>query len=285
MNQGLAQTLLNAAQNRHSVRIYLPDALPAEVLSEIDNFMETLDVPFSHSIEIRRFFAEPGKKLYNNGVNPPNNLAIIAPTDLVSISKAGFCGQLVMLKLTAMGVNTCWFGHYKLQELAKYIGDEFAAPSRIKETTFRLGYGYGNPADDGVRAVCCIACGRADRSAKSLIDKVAKKNGIGRKPLVNLMESGADLTLLSSSVVEALDAARLAPSAANSQMWRFGIRDNGKTVTVAKPIGYKHFKWEHPDVDIGICAAHLWLGLVNCGFNPVVELKQDADRAMWLFHL
>lgn len=285
MNKETAAVLLAAAENRRSVRNFLPDALSEKVILETDSFIENLEVPFAHETKIQHFKAETGKKLYNNGINSPDNFAIIAPTDLVSVSKAGFCGQLVILKLTSLGVNTCWFGHYKLPELAKYIGEEFASPERIKETTWGMGYGYGKVVDAGERAICCIACGKANPNAKRLVDKVASRNGIGRKDLSELLEENTDLSILPEGIINALNGARLAPSAANSQMWRFGIKDNGRTVTVAKPIGYKHFKWEHPDADIGICAAHLWLGLLNEGYTPEVEIKQDNDRAMWLFHI
>jgi nitroreductase len=285
MNHEIVATLLNASQSRHSVRNFLPKALSNDIVSELDAFIKELEVPFQHNTSIKHFKAEPGKKLYNNGINAPDNLAVFAQTDLLSVSKAGFCGQLVVLKLTSLGVDTCWFGHYKLQELAKYVGEELAAKDRIRETTWGMGYGYGKVIDAGERAICCIACGYANPGAKRLVDKVASKNGIGRKPLPELMEKDSDLALLPERVVRALDYARLAPSAANSQMWRFGIHEGGKTITVAKPIGYKHFKWEHPDTDIGICAAHLWLGLLNEGFAPEVEVKPDFDRAMWSFHL
>ncbi len=280
MNQQIVASLLEAAESRHSVRNFLPDALSDETLNELDDFIKELEVPFAHHTQIKRFKAEPGKKLYNNGINSPDNIAILAQTDLISVSKAGFCGQLIMLKLTSMGVRTCWFGHYKLQELAKYVGKDLAAKERIQETTWGLGYGYGNVVDAGERAICCIACGYANPEARRLVDKVASRNGIGRKPLEALMENPSDLSILPETVIRALNKARLAPSAANSQMWRFGIRDNGKTITAAKPIGYKHFKWEHPDADIGICAAHLWLALLNEGYFVQVEMKQDADRRL-----
>jgi hypothetical protein len=64
-------------------------------------------------------------------------------------------------------------------------------------------------------------------------------------------------------------------------MWRFAFENNLKTITIAMPVGYKHFKWEHPNVDIGICASHVWLGLIDKGYNPTVSVKEDSDRAVW----
>lgn len=151
----------------------------------------------------------------------------------------------------SLGVDTCWFGHYKLSELGRSLGGGLASPERIREST--LGYGYGKGVDVGERAVCCLACGYANTSSRRLVDVVAGKNGASRKPVRQLLEQPVDLAVLPPGICQALELARLAPSAANSQMWRFGIHDGGKTLTIAKPVGYRHFKWEHPDVDIGIC--------------------------------
>jgi len=38
-------------------------------------------------------------------------------------------------------------------------------------------------------------------------------------------------------------------------------------------------------VDVGMCAAHIWLGLLGKGYEPKVEVKMDADRALWSFSL
>ncbi|MEW5921757.1 MAG: hypothetical protein AB1796_12595 [Bacillota bacterium] len=49
------------------------------------------------------------------------------------------------------------------------------------------------------------------------------------------------------------------------------------------PVGYKHFKWEHPDVDIGICACHFWLGLLLQNVDCRVSVNQEQGRAVWRF--
>jgi hypothetical protein len=36
-------------------------------------------------------------------------------------------------------------------------------------------------------------------------------------------------------------------------------------------------------VDIGICAAHLWLGFMARGFDPELSVSLDEDRALWRF--
>ena len=282
MQSELRGQLIETIPLRHSVRKFLPEPLPEEYPEQIINFAEKLELPFEHNVRIVPFKAEPGRKLYNNGINPVDNLAVMAETDLLSVSKAGFVGELVMLYTVSLGLSACWFGHYKLSEVGRYI-EGVATADRIREST--LGYGYGKQVDVGERVICCMPFGRDDMQTKRLVDVVAGKNGAKRKPLEELLEDPGLLARIPADIQEALELAKLAPSAANSQMWRFGFSENPRTVTVAKPAGYKHFKWEHPDVDIGMCAAHLWLSLLDKGLSPTVNIRIDGDRAFWSFGL
>lgn len=56
-------------------------------------------------------------------------------------------------------------------------------------------------------------------------------------------------------------------------MWRFSFDNDFKILKVTMPEGYKHFKLEHPNMDSGICAAHIWRGLIERGVIPRVEIK------------
>lgn len=280
MQEKLFNLLVNSIPLRHSVRTFMPEAIPEEIPEQIRLFFSELEVPFEHNVRLEIFKAEPGKKLYNNGVNPIDNIAILAETDLLSISKAGFVGELVMLYAVSLGLSTCWFGHYKLAEVGKYI-PFIASADRIKEST--LGYGYGRHVDVGERIICCMPFGYKNETSKRLVDFVSEKALSKRKPVSELMDCPDTLTGCPEDIKGVLELARLAPSAANSQMWRFGVGNGFRTITVAKPVGYKHFKWEHPDVDIGMCAAHIWLGLLKNGYEPKVDVKIDVDRAFWTF--
>ena len=112
-----------------------------------------------------------------------------------------------------------------------------------------------------------------------------KKMSGSRKPLSALLEKREVEKDIFDDIKEIFDLARLAPSAGNSQMWRFGYDKDTGTITVAKPAGYKHFKWEHSDADIGICASHIWLALCAKGYSPKVDVSQHEDRAFWKFEL
>jgi len=119
-------------------------------------------------------------------------------------------------------------------------------------------------------------------SGLRLMDRITKNTfSFKRKEIKDLIENPEDLAHVSDDLLYALDLARKAPSAANSQMWRFGFKNDYKTVTISMPVGYRHFKWEHPNVDIGICASHMWLALIERGFAPAVDVFEDKDRAVF----
>jgi nitroreductase len=270
---------------RHSTRTFIPTRLDEETIKRVSDFANSLilpSLPFECEIKFKFFKATPGKGLYNNGVSPIDNIALVAQTDLISISKVGFVGEIVMLYATNLGLSTCWFGHYKLSELGKYI-EGIASKEYLKQST--LGFGYGNHVNVGERVICCIPFGNSDAESKRLIDHIMKKLGANRKPLAELIVDTTTLPHIPQDIIDVFNIARLAPSAGNSQMWRFEYDKNKNIITVAKPVGYKHFKWEHPDVDIGICAAHIWIGLLEKGYTPKVTVKQAEERAIWQFDL
>ena len=100
-----------------------------------------------------------------------------------------------------------------------------------------------------------------------------------------LLENGVKEEDLPPEILYAFDLARKAPSAANSQHWRFTVSTDFKTISIAAPVGYKHLKWEHPDVDLGICACHFWLGLMMKNISCKVSLTEEQGRAVWKFEI
>ena len=278
MDTKTIHTLYKAIPLRHSFRNFHPAPLPEDVLTDLKAFGIAMSLPFEGAERFCFFTAECGKKLYNNGINPPTNLAIFSQTDLVSLSKAGFAGELMILRGVSAGLTTCWFGHYRLAELGRYL-EGIASPERLKEST--LGYGYGRGVDVGERVVACIPLGYPQTERKRLIDRLAERVGSGRKPLEALLEKGTKPEDIPDNIREVFRLGSLAPSAANSQMWRFGFREG--RITVAKPVGYRHLKWEHPDIDVGCCAAHIWLGLREKGITSQVDVVRKEDRAFWEF--
>ncbi|MCH4887722.1 hypothetical protein EZV73_09065 [Acidaminobacter sp. JC074] len=269
-------SLIDAVFNRRSVRSFLTDPIQSEKKSQLLNFINNLEVPFEHSVQVKLFEASGGKKLYTMFTAPKDNFAIMSETDMVSISKAGFIGELVLLYATDLGISTCWFGHYHLRTLNDLM--PHMTPS---ENDPRWSYGKG-PVD-GTRVIAISPLAYHKEKGLRIIDRLqSSMMSHKRKALDELLVGKKDL---SEDIYFALDLARLAPSAGNLQFWRFDVSEDEKLVRVAMPVGYKHPKWEHPNVDIGIAASHIFLGLKERGIDFSVDIKEEEGCAVWYFRL
>ncbi|MGE5188330.1 MAG: nitroreductase family protein, partial [Betaproteobacteria bacterium] len=271
--------LRKTINNRRSARSFKSDPLKPETMARLLEFSKTLRLPFDCATKIRFFKAEPTKELYRTFKAPIDNVAFLSETDIISIAKTGFVGELVILLAESLGVSTCWYGHYKLPELERLM-PHLQNTSQIKEAP--RGYGYSKGVTDGLRAICISPLGYYEPNGFRLMDRITKNAySFKRKEIQDLLENNEDQNSLSDDLIYALDLARKAPSATNSQMWRFGFLNNYRTITVSMPARYRHFKWEHPNVDIGICASHIWLALTERGFAPTIEVHEESGRAVF----
>ena len=269
----------SAIETRRSARSYQMIAVDRIDMDEIKEFARSIPTPFHHDIEIRFFQADPTKSLYPLMQSPPDNIAFLAETDILSISKVGFVGEILILFAQSKGLSTCWYGHYKLAELER-IMHHLHSPDQLSEAN--MGFGYSKSETIGIRAICITPLGYYEENGLRLMDRITKKAiSYNRKEIKELLENIDDFSHLTDDILYALDLGRKAPSAANSQMWRFGFENDFRSITVSMPQGYQHFKWEHPNVDIGICACHVWLGLTDRGYDPKVDLYKDSGRAIW----
>lgn len=266
---------------RRSTRSFESKPVEAHEMNQLQHFIEEMQLPFEHNVKTRFFKANLDKKLYTVFNSPPDGAAFISNTDTCSVSAVGFVGEMIILYATSLGLATCWYGHYTLNELERimpHLGD-YAQADHPK-------WGYGTGEVEGERAVCITPLGYWKKDGVRLFDR-AQQSLISykRKPVSALMEGPVKEEELNPVLLYAIDLARKAPSAANSQHWRFNVSTDQKTITISMPIGYKHIKWEHPDVDLGICACHFWLGLVMKNVDCKVSLYKENDRAVWKFEI
>lgn len=271
----------SAINIRRSTRSFEIKPIELTKMNMIKSFIGDMKMPFEHNVKIKIFNASPDKKLYTIFSAPPDNMAFITDTDCCSLSAAGFVGEVAVLYATSIGLSTCWYGHYALAELENvmpHLG-EYKNLQNPK-------WGYGKGEVEGQRAICITPLGYGNQNGVRLFDRMQQSLiSYKRKPIENFLEGDMKADDLSPEILYALDLARKAPSAANSQHWRFLISSDRKTISIAMPAGYKHIKWEHPDVDIGICASHLWLGLLMKNINCKVSLLEEEGRAVWQFHI
>jgi len=171
----------------------------------------------------------------------PAFIAFIGDTRDPNINeKIGYLGEGVILEATAMGLSTCWVGGFFHRDVAKDF--------------------IGAGEDERVFAVTPIGYTPEKFSFK---ERVMKGFGVGpkRKPLPKLV-SGLEQTEWPNWMQKALEAARLAPSAVNSQPWRFYLEPKSITISVNKlreAFGISN------RIDCGIALMHIEVAALNYG--------------------
>lgn len=188
---------------RRSARSYQMVSVEKDLMATLKDYAKLLAVPFAHQVEIKFFKANPTKALYTLMKSPPDNMAFIAETDLISISKAGFIGELLILFAASKGLSTCWYGHYKLSELERLM-PHLQTPEQIKESN--MGYGYAKGVTTGRRAICISPLGYYESGGLRLMDRFQNQAiSFKRKDLTELLVKPADYDELTDDVLYALD--------------------------------------------------------------------------------
>lgn len=270
----------SAINVRRSIRSYEMRDVDEGTMNRLKIFVRDMEVPFKNNVKIRFFKSSPDKRLYSSFVSPLDGMAFIGNTDIKSISTTGFVGEIIILYATSLGLSTCWYGHYSLKELERIMphlgGNNFPENK----------WGYGKGVVEGERAICISPLGYWKKEGLRLTDRLTESfMSYKRKPVSAFLENGVTEDSLPQEILYAFDLARKAPSGANSQHWRFKVFPDLKTISISMPVGYKHIKWEHPDVDIGICACHFWLGLMIKNIKCKVSLSEEEGRAVWKFEI
>jgi hypothetical protein len=162
--------------------------------------------------------------------------------------QAGYAGEALILEATRLGVGTCWLAGSFGKELAQTL--VYLAPGERVVAVTPLGL-----------ASAKLSAG--ERTLRGVVRSSA------RKPVEELaptMTGGSWPTWATT----ALEAARLAPSGANGQPWRFRMED-GALVLSGAPKPY----WTAP-LDYGIAMLHAELGALEAGVSGAWETDLSA---------
>lgn len=257
-------SLEQAISVRRSRRAFVEDMSP-EHQQKLDLFINNLTAPkfkpFTHDVEIKIDWLKDVKDaVYFRGTH--SIASFISSSGMISRAQAGFIGELFILYATNIGLDTCWYGHFKKDIYRDVLGIDKKQAAKVIWSITPLG-------------IAKEKIGFQDRLFRER-----------RRKTVQERLHHDSLTKFSDDIMESLTLACLAPSAMNSQFWEFHISktDEGKDkVTIAKPMGYKHIKWEFPDIDIGCCAAHFYVAMHNRGHKTQINITEEYDRAIWEF--
>ncbi len=170
--------------------------------------------------------------------------------------KIGYFGEGIILEVTVRGFDTCWVGGYFNPEIVAGI----------------LGIKKG----ERVYAVTPVGHALEEFSSQ---EKVMRRfiKAHKRVPMEELV-TGIEREQWPRWVEEALEGARVSPSAHNNQPWEFNVSSERITISISKVRGkLKQFN----RMDCGIALLHIQLGALNAGANGSYGFLNDPDVAVF----
>lgn len=229
--------LASAIYKRKSVRKYQDKKLSQELLDEIAKICKEEERLYK-DIDLNIAIAEEGEYVQkimsglvgNFGkVIAPHYIIVTSELKLGYMENAGYTLEKIVLKLASMGIATCWLGgHVKEYELKEVIGI-----TMNHEYVIMVSLGYAQDMDNLYRK---------------------NPSEVKRKDISELVIGNYD-----SMWQEFLEAVRVAPSAANTQPWRFAFEGNKAHVFCEGPSNFitKKLLGDINVLDVGIGLSHM----------------------------
>ncbi|MHA1576849.1 MAG: nitroreductase family protein, partial [Candidatus Thorarchaeota archaeon] len=195
---------------RHSQRKYSPQAPSDEITTRIEQVCnEFKPFPGTRAVLVK----EPANDIFKGAVGQyffkvteaPYYIAFIGTSSVTNIqSITGYLGEGVILEATSLGLNSCWVGgFYRREPVLKQI--DLQEDERLLAIT---PIGYSKEESDRVGV-------SSKRYRRKNLDKLVTSGSLSENAWVKT----------------ALEAVRIAPSAANRQPWRFQIGSDSVTVS------------------------------------------------------
>ena len=188
-----------------------------------------------------RMFKGPGLKPSN--IKGTDVYAVIVAKHGTPMEVEGFMGEALVLEATAMGLGTCWLG-------AGFYADVISRNVNLQ-------------SDEAVH--CVIALGKA--ALPPFAPKRRNLQSVCGKTEQQLGELGVWHK-------EAVDCARLAPSAVNLQPWKIEVDRAGLAILERTTLVKKY-----APIDRGICMLHAAVGAFHAGREAVWK-KVDGGYQM-----
>lgn len=251
----------DAIAARRSRRRYSAHPIPEEALAGLTSFCEAFQVaPGTRAVLIED---HPGiysgiGGAYGRVEGAPWTAAFVAPEE--SETEAGYVGEAFVLEATRLGLGTCWVaGMFRPEALAGLV--TLAPGERVVAVT---PVGYPQERKQLVEHMMSAAVRSA---ARRQIEEIAP--GLRRG-------LGPDAPAWPRWAITAVEAARLAPSGANRQPWRFRLEGGALVLSSAENPG-----WTAP-IDFGIAMLHAELGAAREGIHGAWQRLHLPDVACFV---
>lgn len=225
-------------QNRKSFRAFLNTPVPNTALEELQQYFATdcrKLIP-SLNVELRIFGSDVKEKLEGSAgyrefmIGAPCYLVILSEDAEYSVENAGFLAEDLVLKITELGLSSCWLAFGDAQKVKEAL--ELQSDKQVRAL---IAFGYGQKTSKVVRL---NIKNNTKVDIKILQSYYNPKIGIGELVYAGKWgeSTGVDELIgdMNSTLWRAFYAASLSPSYLNRQPYGF-ILDGGTVILVAKP--------------------------------------------------
>lgn len=275
-------------ENRKSVREFTDKQVPFSELEKIRDY---------YNRSVRRLIPEIATQLYFFGVSTQaalegaagyNQFLVGAPQYLVLMSdrhelahiNAGFLMEDLVLKLTDLGLDSCWMTFTDSEDVKNALGIE-----SDMDVAAIVAFGYGKKTTRRLR-LNIRSMSNVDFTAKHRYME-PKRSVYDMAYLDNWGEGGGRLRdhvgFYDDVLWEALYAASLSPSYLNRQAYGFLLRE-GRVYLIRRPDAYT--TKIDGDLSLGIGLLHFtavaesWTGKVNWLFGPAEDVELPEDHTV-----
>lgn len=248
--------LMNCIYRRHSVRKYKNERLSTNTLNEIEALANS-NLKLYKNISMYAHLVEDGEKIHKISKGIIGSYGkIIAPHYIVITSEekegylenVGFALERLVLQLTGMNIGSCWIGGFIKKELLNGI---INIPQN-QIPIIVISFGYPKNEEDLTNIIS------ADYKRKSIKDFCS---GNFNDEWTGIMK-----------------AVGRAPSAMNSQPWRFfKSEDIINLYTIKRTIITRHLEIMNR-IDAGIALCHMHIALEDKHIEFKILKLDDKDR-------
>jgi nitroreductase len=259
---------------RRSRRRYEPRAVPDDAIAALGALAERFRLAPGARVTLVQgcgdVFTGLGEKLggaYGRVEGAPWTAAVVAPEG--AEVEAGYVGEAFVLEATRLGLGTCWVAGMFDRDTADRLA-ELAPGERVVAVT-PVGYPLERKALVE-RMMSAAVRSAARRQVEDIAPSLVRNPGVAARSAQRPVLPGevGDAATRTGSLgapgavwplwaVSAVEAARLAPSGANRQPWRFRLDARGLVLATSTDA-----YWTAP-IDCGIAMLHAELGALHEG--------------------
>lgn len=251
-------SLFEAIYKRSSVRKYKDEPLAHGLLKQVEELIHSVP-QLDETISMKIHLVEDGSKIKNiskgiigsyGKIYAPHYLVVTSEEKPWFMENVGFSLEYLVLKLTTLNLGTCWIGGFIKKNLLKDIIE--LPKNHIPVIVISLGYPL-NPDGFKTRDLRNNLLEDIDPDPEKYADSTAKLVAATKRKEIHEIISGE----LDETWLSIMDAVRHAPSAINSQPWRFVKEGNiihlygVKRLKIAQTLEYIN------KIDLGIALCHL----------------------------